>query len=873
MKNPCYLLLAALLLLGNLSTFASGLSTDEALQIIKANRIAEGLSNTNVNFYFAEVDSLTNNYACTVDLSSINEQWASDSTPKWLFFVDEQPFRSWQHDCSYYYMQAEVSEDDLSILHFNGCFPPDCILSAIETNFMVDNSNLPALHFPERAQLSPGQQYNCTDSTYVVLAANGYFASNINFCYRDIRAVYQMLTRVYGIDKSHIRIAFATGIDAEGFTQPYREDSSIFINLDLDGDQENEVIEAAYNDLNRILLEMCDTSLFPKCKHLFVLNLNDLQREEDFPVNYSELNVGGNGLGYLNVYALGSSPIYTPSFNSVITTTSNYVFDNNDSLTCREPLLNWINALSGINILTGNPVNADGNQDGRISMAEAASYAEMNGGNVYCRSEQATLASALSLDHYPLSPMLTISDLNESNPEITWASTDIWIRNHDDGITNQESEHITTNGETKYIYVKVHNNSSVPYEGHGQKLYLYTTNHLPALSLGEPNVQSLSLVGVTTITSHIPPHSSSVVKFEINGMPGSANFDGVIIKDFFASTGYVSPGLEYTGFLATDILTRDQMAASKFSLINPGKCSASWTRTMPSGAVSIPFSGVEIPVLIPRCKSLEIVNTNSQKTSANSFSVAIRFSYHPDLQYTGFTPESDTEDTFLLSGNSGSLEGEYGASLIYDEELVYLKCFDRGVGESRDKDFEFSLIARDESEHIVGARTFSLHLDAVRWGDRFSITSTYDHQNGVNLTATNVSSQTAVRWLGTHNEILGDEVSLHVDAEDMQDTYVVQAKDTESGITRIASIDMTKANFINTALLADNSLNVSLWRPSNGTATIRVSSYDGQYTAEGTIANGLSDATVSCGSLPCGLYVVSLVVNDVIVDSKTIQKN
>lgn len=67
MRNLFLIMFVALLCCSSNEALASAITQDEALLLVKSNRSAEGLSNTDVNFYITEVDTIVNNYRCPVD--------------------------------------------------------------------------------------------------------------------------------------------------------------------------------------------------------------------------------------------------------------------------------------------------------------------------------------------------------------------------------------------------------------------------------------------------------------------------------------------------------------------------------------------------------------------------------------------------------------------------------------------------------------------------------------------------------------------------------------------------------------------------------------------------------------------------------------
>lgn len=860
---------------------ASYINEDDAVQLVKMNRAANGLDNSTVNFYIAEVDTLTNNEACVPNLTGETENWLLDNSPKWLVFVDEHPFRSWYHECSYYYMSATVREDDVVIKKFTGCLPPEENLVPMELNSVLDISNLPDFTFPERPLYSPGDNHLCTDSTYVVLSATGYLENQLKSNYKDVRAVYQMLTRVFGIDKSHIRIAVGSGVDENGYTHCVKTASRIYFDKDLDGDGENEIFENANNNLGAIVSEMCNTDLYPDCRHLFIFQATDYFPADGYDtIDYFSYNVGGDNLRFLNIFRHGYTipELNNVPFNTVITQDITSQCDFSPWNPCNQMVLDWINAMTGYNVMTGTPVNADYNNDGIISMAEAAAYADPTGLNINCNSNQSTLASVLSLNHYPSSPRLSIRNRDEQALNIpgyvTWASPDIWVRNQDDGLLHQESEHITANGATKYVYVRVHNNSNKDYDGFGQRLYLYGINHLPLLNLSRINSTEIDVIDSLTMEQPIPAGGSHIYKFETTGVYNLPLFGGVVTKELIAATGYVSPNYEKCGYSRN--LEEPSTAINKRFAIEPAKGTLTWAQ----GSSSRPFysvfqcNGVKLPILIPNCQSLEIVNTNREKRDRNAFNIALEFEYSPYdfMQYTGLNLSESEPNMLILSSDSATIFCEDSLPLFYDGDMVTLWCFDRGMESSSDKEYEFSIIARDEMGTIVGATSYSLKLNGSDFhGGGIIIRPTSDGQNNILLSALNTDSEAVINWYGEQNEHVGNGKTLCINKDDVQDYYTLQSRDLEKGLIQVRTIDTENINLIENISIEGTSLSLKLWKPASSNTTISVSSLDGNYMIRNNTTLDEDVVTMQCTNAPSGIYTVGLWVNDILVESKQIR--
>lgn len=122
---------------------------------------------------------------------------------------------------------------------------------------------------------------------------------------------------------------------------------------------------------------------------------------------------------------------------------------------------------------------------------------------------------------------------NEPNNESTlfYLSDDIWVRNNNDGLTNQESQN-ALGGGTNYVYVRVRNRGCSP-SASGSTLRLYWAKASSGLSWPTPWDGTVSLGGalmgndapfVAQTIPSIPSNSSSIFTFIWTGTPDPSDY-------------------------------------------------------------------------------------------------------------------------------------------------------------------------------------------------------------------------------------------------------------------------------------------------------------------------------------------------------------
>lgn len=151
----------------------------------------------------------------------------------------------------------------------------------------------------------------------------------------------------------------------------------------------------------------------------------------------------------------------------------------------------WISAVNGCTP-NGQILNADKNKDGHISMEEAFQIAYDNDAaktprNKYYPNDFETpqfysnptgIGKTIALTYSLPEESLVIRDLLNDfgcepnwSEEPMWESPDIWVRNTEDGIEEDENIRFSKDGDSVYIYVRVTNMGKKDYIG-GKSVFL-----------------------------------------------------------------------------------------------------------------------------------------------------------------------------------------------------------------------------------------------------------------------------------------------------------------------------------------------------------------------------------------------------------------
>ena len=144
----------------------------------------------------------------------------------------------------------------------------------------------------------------------------------------------------------------------------------------------------------------------------------------------------------------------------------------------------WTCAVNGATH-TGEPVVADGDRNGRVTMQEAFEYAELydrqkNWETPQYTSTPLSVGEDLAFNHLAPSVDLFIQDNlgdtgKEPNTTIEefWKSPSIWVRNYPDGEYGHQNPVYSSEHPTAYVYVRVHNRGKEKFDGKNKWVALY----------------------------------------------------------------------------------------------------------------------------------------------------------------------------------------------------------------------------------------------------------------------------------------------------------------------------------------------------------------------------------------------------------------
>jgi len=321
--------------------------------------------------------------------------WTKDvfTTPTsgWLIFVDRVPGANWEHPCWYFYVDAASGR----IHRYDASTPPNLQPELDEITHGRDNpapglSEASLEQFSQRLRSLPKPEPS-RGQAYAFIISGGANQSNNHIRYwNDCAFIYRALVEYYGYADDHIRVCISDGTNpaidrSDGSNSP----------PDLDGDGDDDIeYPATYDYIEQVFGELASTLSASDQLFIFTTDHGGQESGQDCYLNLwnSETLRDDQMAAFVN--ALPCQTI-TCAFEQcysggmiddlegdgrVIATAAHwselswamppdYIYDTF--------VYHWTCAV-GWQTPDGDPVDADSNDDGLVSMHEAFLYAEAN---------------------------------------------------------------------------------------------------------------------------------------------------------------------------------------------------------------------------------------------------------------------------------------------------------------------------------------------------------------------------------------------------------------------------------------------------------------------------------------------------------------
>ncbi len=363
--------------------------------------------------------------------------WRSDlfvtPAPGWFVFVDPYPGANWEHRCLYLFIDAATG----AIVRHEAMIPPRLQAELIEITHGHDNpppgvSERVLADFRDRLRGLPKPEPS-RGGAYAFITSGGANQGNNHIRYwNDCSFIYSVLTEYYGYEDDHIRVCISDGTNPA----PDRSDGTNSP-TDLDGDGDADIeYPATRTYIGQVFNELAQT-LTPS-DQLFIFTTDHGGQESGWncylnlwnweTLRDDELAVYVNALPCETILCTfeqcfsGGMIDDLQGDGRVIATACrwdeyswamgpNYIYD--------EFVYYWTSAVGWADPY-GNPVDADTDNDGLVSMREAFVYADAHdtaGETPQYSSTPADLGEHLYLD-LPTKVWLVLADGSGDAPTI-----------------------------------------------------------------------------------------------------------------------------------------------------------------------------------------------------------------------------------------------------------------------------------------------------------------------------------------------------------------------------------------------------------------------------------------------------------------------
>ena len=909
-------LLSILVACSVLSGFAAQRTVDEAtaLQLVKSQRNLTTADTA--NFYIGTVTNYINERYCPVDEALASQQkWLVSSQDKWLVFANEEPLMTWTHNCTYYYVPKSYDDNGPApVFAVKGTLPPlKERLTLIERNVSQPSYNGKKPIMGSMASINETINNPYAKKIRAILVTTGT-GENTKGRYDACANTYKMLTGLYGIPKENISLFIDDNNSAN------LDDGEGQLSHDIDGDGINEVI--AQPTKKNILSSATNIKGKPDMLLFYyfgeisyneherggaVLRLKGGNISSEYELSSSELYqiVSDADAKFNNLVIIGKSSNefcqkFDPHFGYITSTTSSdyWAFKPQE-----EHLLafadTWVycqNKNEGQDFQV-----ADADSNGYVTMEEAFNYTKSslkelyNGNFPYIVSNTKDLKGKLAINHIPTTSWPIIRDNeedvgNEPNNSniIVWNSPDIWLRNQNDGLTNQESEHIKENDV--YVYVRLsHNGGEVADKDAKRNVnLLWSIKHL-----GEREVSTYmgppegSFIAELHYTDELKLNDSTILCYQWT-LPEElqkriSNNGNVLDVDIAA---VITKEDEFAWYKYLDFHKHSTSACKAVTVVDPTLGTKYSNEDSPT---QISKDGVTIPVVVYNGSSyaqtynIKAIRDNSA-TGRSAFDFSEITMYLGNSIYQSWVSNGkngtdiknysgEPQRVYLKSPNS-SINGIELPPNSCDTILMTIQAYS-GATSAFKLDDTFHLTLTNNENKIIGGTGFRVLINGSGSDIGEPIIGEIDPGIGSlgTLTAKNISQQTACRWMDKDHNTLGTGNSLTIDLGKDRKEYILKVTST---IDNSVVYAYTEPIGIQISGISPNPCSsqicISTNVPTSSGTVISITNIDGAWHKDIPVKEGETQIEVSTADFPAGRYFVSLIVDGNVISNKQIVK-
>lgn len=853
----------------------------------------------------------------------------------WLVFADLMPEANWEHPCKYIYVSDNMEGGEYTVAVVDSVRPPHSgdfepmKLSQITRDRMELESSEKAKRAGAARMMKSGPLpiYSTpfSSKTYAVILSGGLSpADNAERYWNDCSYMYKTLTRNFGLPKENVKVLMSDG-KSPGLDRNLNISFSPDLDsspLDLDGDGECDIDFSASKDTlamvfdelknkltdnDHLLVFVTDHGGYDEYNDKSYINLWNGERlyPDEFASYFNGFNAGYVSFVLGQCYSGGFIPALKADNHIVMTACA----EKELSYRCRafdlnynEFLYHWISALNRTDTF-GNtlPVSQTlpNGELAPVTLKRAFDYAvekdAYNKGKTILSVENPQIsilggstAEDLALDSIPPTVDLCITNYQKDNNDrfLKWANPYIWIRNQNDGKSNQSTENPIVNEDHSwvYIYTKVRNRGVKPYKGNGRHIaYCWTKSSLMITSdmwKGFLNGNYDSEKGIygnrinsKRITDIINPGDTTIIEkryyftdddFEavstskfnmcvlafLSAKPN--NYEFPVTSDGFAdlarssklaqnNTLVMAPDLNNYGVLPEVTMLNYKDHENWFSI-----------KVQPDEDTSELFSKAEINLVF----SSDIAHSLNDQTLRND-------SVYRD--YNNFRK-------FRMLGKSSRINSMHFTA--NQAELFNLTCnFNAEEEITKPKIYDLNLMVVDEnSGDTVGGQRFRI-VSKSRKPISASVEKTQVGTGRYSLSLNNVSEDCLYEWYDKNGKLIGSGSSLEIPANSDASEYRVKIMAKSDGAVIYRNVKTSGLQVIDNIVTSRDGLTVNLKTPASNRLQVQLSSVTDTYPiVSKPVEKGEMSCRMEISNFPTGFYQISLLSDGKIIETRKFMK-
>lgn len=836
-------------------------------------------------------------YSCSRIVNGVVERYQ-------CIFIDAQPTAGWEHDCYIFTVdELEIlsNKKQTPILANPLKLPPKGIYNPISVK---NRYGTQATVKPTVAKLSQNASdgNEAAQRTYALIISGGVNKiSNYERYWNDCSFIYQTLVNRYGVPKENIYPIMSDGTDP---AEDMRLETGGFKSqpLDLDNDGINDInlsatkanIQQTLNTLARKLKE--DDHLF-----IYVIDHGGTQNKTTGSSyiclwNYEQLldtelarMLTPITSKYVNVnVVLGQC--YSGGFIDDLTKVGCVVATasakDQSSWACSdipydEFVYQWTCGVNGADS-RGVPRNADYDNNGRVTMDEAFTYAKTNDRcikeNPMYVSTPISVGEDLSFDHIVPAFDLYIMDNPEDTgkePNLTsdifWNSPSIWIRNQNDSIYGHENPIYTPNHQQAFVNVRVHNRGKKDYYGKGRWALIYWAQASTGLrtktwkgrELHEedyPTGGCLEAVHLDTIRAG--EYKDFVMGWTLPQLVTrypENNFHFCLlakIMDQPYDDGYVD------GKTYFDVKGRNDQSQKNVTIIKDADTNKAFNVYVRNIASTPQPYTLE---LVPKLKSDEQVYQMANVNLEMSQKIFSAWQRGGCQTKSIELPSPNAVGTEARTVRFLSPDSKIKGVTLNPEEFDVVKLkfdFQHYLPHGT---YTVDLIQRDANGDIVGGETFIVETPWLTIKPIHVVSTPKD--NGQTTLSVDDTDFRTLKWTDENGKKLGDRESITVKPTLNSHEYTITAM-TADGEVSTGNISLEGEYGIQSIVSEQQTLTVSLFSTAPAESYITVSSVENSAAISCPIQKGSDSVSIDTSSLSPGIYAINFISGSETIDQK-----